>query len=166
MDYRHQAYIALGSNVGRRAENLRKAISAIDDCEGCQLEVQSALYETEPVDVEGEDWFVNGVVRIQTCLEPEALLMRLQAIERAMGRRPGGPRLVPRSLDLDMLFFDDRVLRTGHLQVPHPRLHQRRFVLRPLCDIAPELVHPVLGKTVRSLLTDLKDGDKKVIPCK
>ncbi len=164
MDYKHQAYIALGSNVGDRARNCSKATEAIDDSEGCLLEAQSPFYETEPVDVKGGGWFVNGVVRVRTSLETEALLRRLQAIELAMGRTRDGPRFGPRTLDLDMLFFDDRIFRTKDLQVPHPRLHERRFVLQPLCDIAPGVVHPVFGETVQSLLINLKDGDRKVIP--
>ena len=153
----------MGSNVGHKADNCRKGISAIGACEDCVLEAQSPLYETQPVELEAQDWFVNGVASVRTCLEPEPLLVRLQAIELAMGRRPEGPRFGPRILDLDILFFDDRIIRTSKLQLPHPRLHQRRFVLRPLCDIAPELVHPVLGRMVRSLLSNLKDDEYKVI---
>jgi 2-amino-4-hydroxy-6-hydroxymethyldihydropteridine diphosphokinase len=105
---------------------------------------------------------MNGVARIRTDLEPEALFARLKEIEHAMGRRPGEARFGPRILDLDILFYDERVLHKGSLEVPHPRLHERRFVLEPLCDIAPELVHPVFGQTVQSLLSGLKDGGKKV----
>ncbi len=162
MDYRHTAYIGVGSNIGHKADNCRKAIAAINKCEGCLVEAQSPLYETEPVYLEGQDWFVNGVARIRTDLEPEALFARLKEIEHAMGRRPGEVRFGPRILDLDILFYDERVLRKGSLEVPHPKLHERRFVLEPLCKIAPELVHPVFGQTVQSLLSDLKDGGKKV----
>ena len=162
MDYRHTAYIGVGSNIGHKADNCRKGIAAINKCEGCLVEAQSPLYETEPVYLESQDSFVNGVARIRTDLEPEALFARLKEIEHAMGRRPGEVRFGPRILDLDILFYDERVLRKGSLEVPHPRLHERRFVLVPLCNIAPELVHPVFGQTVQSLLSDLKDGGKKV----
>ena len=161
MRYRHTAYIGVGSNIGDKVENCRKGIAAMNGCEGCMVEAQSPLYETEPVHLECQDWFVNGAVRIRTALEPETLLERLKAIEHAMGRQPGEVRFGPRTLDLDILFYDDRILRTRLLQIPHPRLHQRRFVLRPLCKIAPELAHPVLGQTVDSLLSDLKDGEKR-----
>lgn len=163
LNYRHQAYIGVGSNVGDRAENCHKAIAAIAASKSCLLELQSPLYETEPVELEDQDWFINGVARIRTGLEPEGLLAKLQAIERALGRKPGGQKFGPRILDLDILFFDDQVLRTTQIQLPHPELHTRRFVLQPLCDIAPELVHPVLGQTIRSVLGNLKDGKKKVI---
>ncbi len=159
--YTHTAYIGVGSNIGDKADNCRKGIAAMNRCEGCMVEAQSTLYETEPVHLECQDWFVNGVVRIRTDLEPETLLARLKAIEHAMGRRPGGVRFGPRILDLDILFYDDRILRTILLQIPHPRLQERRFVLRPLCNIAAGLTHPVFGQTIQSLLSDLKDGEKK-----
>jgi 2-amino-4-hydroxy-6-hydroxymethyldihydropteridine diphosphokinase len=149
--------------VGERAANCHRAITALAACEGCVLDGRSPLYETEPVGLEDQPWFVNAVVRIRTGLRPEALLTRLKALERALGRRPGGPRSGPRVLDLDILFYDDMTLETPDLQIPHPRLHERRFVLQPLCALAPDLVHPVLGKSARSLLQALGDG-KKVIP--
>ena len=163
MDYPHTVYIGVGSNIGDKANNCRKAIAAINRCEGCMVEAESPLYETEPVHLESQAWFVNGVVRIRTALEPETLLARFKAIEHAMGRGPGKVRFGPRILDLDILFYDDSVLHTRVLQIPHPRLHQRRFVLRPLCNLAPELVHPVFGQTMESLLSNLKDRGKKVI---
>jgi 2-amino-4-hydroxy-6-hydroxymethyldihydropteridine diphosphokinase len=155
-------YIGLGSNVGDRAENCRKGIAAIDQTEGCSVEAESPVYETEPVYLESQDWFLNGAVRIRTDLEPEALFKRLKEIEHAMGRRPGGPRFGPRILDLDILFYEDRILNDGTLQIPHPALQERRFVLEPLCDMAPGLVHPVLGRTMASLLSDLRGGEKEV----
>jgi 2-amino-4-hydroxy-6-hydroxymethyldihydropteridine diphosphokinase len=153
----------VGSNAGDRADNCRKAIAAVAACENCLLDCQSPLYETEPVGLEDQASFINSVVRVRTRLDPEALLMQLQGIERAVGRRLGGPRFGPRVLDLDILFFDNRILRTTQLQVPHPRLHERRFVLKPLSDISPELVHPVLGKTIRSLLSNLEDSKKVIL---
>ncbi|MBW2260260.1 MAG: 2-amino-4-hydroxy-6-hydroxymethyldihydropteridine diphosphokinase [Deltaproteobacteria bacterium] len=158
----HIVYIGIGSNVGDKVDNCRKGIVAIDDSEGCAVEARSPLYETEPVYLESQDWFLNGVIRIRTDLEPEALFTRLKAIEHSMGRRPGGARFGPRVLDLDILFYEDRVLNEGMLQIPHPALQERRFVLEPLCDIAPGLVHPVLGQTIKSLLSDLEDGGKEV----
>ena len=161
MVYKHTAYIGVGSNIGDKADNCRKGILAINKCEGCLVEAQSPLYETEPVYLD-QDWFVNGAAMLHTDLEPEALFARLKAIEHAMGRRTGEVRFGPRILDLDILFYDELVLREEMLEIPHPRLHERRFVLKPLCDIAPDLVHPVIGQTVQYLLHDLKDGGKKV----
>ncbi len=162
MGYNSTVYIGVGSNVGDKAENCRKGVAAIDGTEGCAVEAESPLYETEPVYLESQDWFLNGVIRIRTDLEPEALFTRLKEIEHSMGRRPGGPRFGPRVLDLDILFYEDRVLNEGMLKIPHPALQERRFVLEPLCDIAPGLVHPVLGQTIESLLSDLEDGGKEV----
>jgi 2-amino-4-hydroxy-6-hydroxymethyldihydropteridine diphosphokinase len=148
--------------MGERAENCRRAIAGLAACEGCLMDGQSPLYETEPVMLEDQSWFVNCVAKIRTRLFPEALRTELEAIERAMGRVRGGPRFGPRVLDLDILFYDDLILRATQLEIPHPRLHERRFVLEPLCDLSPELVHPVLGETIRSLLYSLRDGRKKV----
>ena len=105
---------------------------------------------------------INGVAMLHTDLEPDALFICLKTIEHEMGRRTGEVRFGPRILDLDILFYDELVLREEMLEIPHPRLHERRFVLKPLCDIAPDLVHPVIGQTVQHLLHDLKDGGKKV----
>lgn len=162
MASRHIAYIAFGSNLGDKAANCHRGIEAIGETEGCAIEAESPLYKTEPIYLESQDWFLNGVVKICTDLAPEHLLARLKQIEYEMGRRPGA-RFGPRILDLDILFYDDRVLRAGELEIPHPNLHERRFVLRPLCDIAPELMHPVIGRNIKSLLSDLNDGEKEVI---
>jgi 2-amino-4-hydroxy-6-hydroxymethyldihydropteridine diphosphokinase len=162
LDFKHQAYIGVGSNVGNRIKNCRAAVSAIAACEGCLLEAQSPLYETEPVYFEDQNWFINGAALVLTCLDPEAFFVHLKEIERDMGRRMDGPRFGPRVLDLDLLFFDDLVLDAGDLRVPHPRLHERRFVLKPLSDIAARFMHPVLGETIGSLLAHLRDGPKRV----
>ncbi len=158
----HTVYIGVGSNVGDRVDNCRKAVETLAASDGCLVDAQASLYETEPVGLEDQAWFVNSVVRIKTRLDPESLRVKLAGIEQAVGRRPGGVRFGPRVLDLDILVFDDVVLRTAHIEVPHPRLHERRFVLAPFCDLDPEFVHPVLGVTIRTLLSDLRDGGKKV----
>ncbi len=156
----HTVYIGVGSNIGKKVDICREAIDAVNACESCLLDRQSFFYETEPVGMEDQDWFVNGVFRICTSLEPQALHKQLQAIEQRLGRRQEGPRFGPRILDLDILFFDDLIMQTAKLQIPHPRLHKRRFVLRPLCDIAPELMHPKIGQTVHWLLSNLTDKKK------
>lgn len=163
MAFDHEAYIGVGSNLGERESNCHRAIAALAANVGSLLDGQSPFYETEPIGFADQDWFVNGVVRIKTNVGPQVLHEQLQALETALGRRPGGKKYGPRVLDLDILFFDDVVLRTDRLEIPHPRLHERRFVLRPLCDLAPDLVHPVLGQTIQYLLAHLKDS-KKVVP--
>jgi 2-amino-4-hydroxy-6-hydroxymethyldihydropteridine diphosphokinase len=159
----NKVYIGIGSNLGAKEENCRQAIAALAANTGCSLVGHSPFYETEPFGFEDQDWFINGVVQIRTAMSPNVLHEQLQAIESAVGRRHGGKKYGPRVLDLDILLFDDVVLHNDQLEIPHPRLHERRFVLQPLCDLAPELVHPVLGQTIQYLLTQLEDS-KKVVP--
>jgi 2-amino-4-hydroxy-6-hydroxymethyldihydropteridine diphosphokinase len=144
----HTAYLALGTNLGDRLANLKQAISALTP----QMEVQtkSQVYETPPWGYEDQPKFLNQVIKAQTYLEPEALLKHLKRLEVALGRKASfqnGPRLI----DIDLLFYDDLVLNQSTLVLPHPRLHERGFVLRPLMDIAPDLVHPVYKKSVREM---------------
>ncbi|MBW2645813.1 MAG: 2-amino-4-hydroxy-6-hydroxymethyldihydropteridine diphosphokinase [Deltaproteobacteria bacterium] len=160
----HVAYIGVGSNLGDRAENCMKGIEAIDRSQGCCVEKRSPLYETEPVGYEEQGWFVNGVVKLSTDLEPVILLERLRSIERELGRKPTGIPFGPRVLDFDILLFEDIIIKTEKLTVPHPELHKRRFVLKPLADIAPDIVHPVLKERIITLLENLKDDGKSVVP--
>jgi 2-amino-4-hydroxy-6-hydroxymethyldihydropteridine diphosphokinase len=116
------------------------------------------------VDYAHQDWFVNAAVKIATALEPLDLLDELVAIQQRMGRKSDAIRFGPRVLDLDILIFEDRVIRTPRLEIPHPRMHKRAFVLQPICDINPAVIHPVLGQTVADLLSHLDDEDQRVIP--
>nr|HID59330.1 2-amino-4-hydroxy-6-hydroxymethyldihydropteridine diphosphokinase [Desulfobacterales bacterium] len=163
MDFRHTAYIGIGSNLGNKKRNCLNGIEAIEGDHECCVETKSPLYLTEPVDFEDQAWFVNGVIKICTCLDPVGLLNRLKGIEKKAGRVSSGIKFGPRILDLDILFFDELILNTEYLTLPHPRLHKRRFVLRPLFDIEPDLIHPVLKKNIRTLLLDLKDGGRRII---
>jgi 2-amino-4-hydroxy-6-hydroxymethyldihydropteridine diphosphokinase len=159
----HVAYISVGSNIGDKVANCRRGVEALRAAEGVRITAQSRIYRTEPVDFTDQDWFVNYVIRVETSLDPFALLSRMQAAQRRIGRRQPGVRFGPRILDLDILFYDDRVLDDPRLSLPHPRLHQRRFVLKPLCDIKPDLVHPVLGEDVRTLLAALDENGQQVV---
>lgn len=149
------AYLSLGSNLGDREEQLRRAISRLAE-HGRVLSV-SAFYETEPVEVRDQPWFLNCAVALETSEAPEQLMSALLGIEREMGReriRKKGPRTV----DIDILLYGDRVVNTEALTVPHPAMMQRRFVLEPLAEIGGEMRHPVAGKTVRELLEELPAG--------
>jgi len=156
----HTVYLALGSNLDDRLANLKQAISALTP----QMEVKakSKVYETPPWGYADQPRFYNQVVRAKTYLEPEPLLKHLKRLEVALGRKesfPNGPRLI----DIDILFYDDRVLNTPTLVIPHPHLHERAFVLLPLMDIDPDLVHPVTGKSVRDMLAACSlEGIEKV----
>jgi 2-amino-4-hydroxy-6-hydroxymethyldihydropteridine diphosphokinase len=144
----HTVYLALGSNLGDRQANLKQAIASLTP----QMEVsaKSSVYETPPWGYENQPKFLNQVIKAKTYLDPEPLLKHLKRLEVALGRKESfsnGPRLI----DMDILFYDDLVLNTAGLIIPHPRLHERGFVLLPLMDINPDLVHPVSKKSVREM---------------
>lgn len=156
-------YLGLGANVGNRLANLRMALARLQTL--ARLEDVSSLYETQPQGVTGQPLFFNAVCRASTGLEPQALLRFLKNLEWEIGRRPGGQMWGPRPIDLDILLYDDRVVDAAELKVPHPRLAERAFVLVPLCELAPELRHPLLGKTMKELLASVgKKGVRKIAP--
>lgn len=148
-------YLALGSNIGDRPHNLRSAIDRLNS-EGVLVRRTSLIYETEPVDYLDQPWFLNAVIGVETQLSPLQLLQRLRSIESAMGSTklvPKGPRL----LDLDILLYGQQAIDTPELQIPHPRMHLRRFVLVPLTEIAPDLRHANWAGTTAQLLAACPD---------
>ena len=160
---KHQAFISVGSNLGDKIENCQKGINGLLADGRSVLVKSSSFYRTSPVDYKDQDWFVNLVVKIKTSLNPFDLLDEMQGIEKAVGRKTSILRFGPRVLDLDIIFFDDQVIQTDILEIPHPRMHKRRFVLKPICDIEPSMMHPLLGKDMRSLLTVLQDSEQRVM---
>jgi 2-amino-4-hydroxy-6-hydroxymethyldihydropteridine diphosphokinase len=145
-----RAYLSLGSNLGQREDHLQQAIDRLSAA-GVKILRVSAVHETEPRDLPHQPWFLNLVLEVETDLFPMQLLARLQKIEAELGRK----RLVakgPRTIDIDILLFGNFVMETERLTIPHPRLTERRFVLEPLVELAPELRHPVSRRTMRELL--------------
>lgn len=142
-------FLGLGSNLGARARHLARARRLLGE-RGAAIVAASSVYETEPVDRVDQPWFLNQVVEVRSALRPAALLRAAKSIERELKRAPAGDK-GPRTIDIDILLAGDRVIETPALTVPHPRLHRRNFVLVPLAEIAPGLVHPVLRRTVREL---------------
>ena len=149
------AYLSLGSNVGDREANLRQAIRHLESLG--QIAAVSSFYETEPVEFTHQAWFLNCAVAIKVEKTPMQFLCQLLRIEEEMGRQRV-QRKGPRTIDIDILLFDEWVVNAADLTIPHPAMHQRRFVLEPLLEIAPQAHHPVLKKTVRELLDELPPG--------
>jgi 2-amino-4-hydroxy-6-hydroxymethyldihydropteridine diphosphokinase len=148
-------YLALGSNLGDRGDNLERAIRALDQRPATEVVRQSSIYETAPMLLEAQPWFLNQVVEVKTSLFPRQLLHLCQQIERALGRK----RTVangPRTIDIDILLYGRTVMASDELNIPHPRIAERRFVLEPLAELAPGLRHPVVKRTIAELLAATK----------
>ncbi|HVM17693.1 MAG TPA: 2-amino-4-hydroxy-6-hydroxymethyldihydropteridine diphosphokinase [Gaiellaceae bacterium] len=148
------AYVGLGSNLGDRERTLRRALELLADLPGVDLVTVSRFRDTDPVGYEDQPRFLNAVAALETTLPPRELLDRLLAVERELGRTRGGPRFGPRTIDLDLLLHGDRVVDEPGLTVPHPRLHERAFVLEPLAELDPHLVVPGRGP-VEALLAEI-----------
>jgi len=159
----HRVFIGLGSNLGDRKANILDAQERINKLPNTRIVKASSLYESEPHG-DAKTWFVNSVVEIATELEPAALLSKLRAVEKAMGRkRVKGKRWGSRIIDLDILLYDQQVIDKRNLKIPHPRLHERRFVLAPLSELAPDLTHPQLGVSISEALGAVKDSKRVVL---
>jgi 2-amino-4-hydroxy-6-hydroxymethyldihydropteridine diphosphokinase len=152
------AYLSIGSNLGDRRANISQAIGALAQ-RGIRVVKTSSIYETEPVGFRDQGWFLNCVVEVETSMEPEELLVSILQIEQSLGRRrsaqsvPMGPRII----DIDIILFGEHIIQSDDLQIPHPRMASRKFVLVPLDEIAPQAMHPALNKTLHQLLAETTD---------
>ena len=150
-----RVFIGIGSNEGERFDSISTAIGLLGAVPGVRVAQMAMIIETEPVGGPPQDPYLNTVVELETSRPPRELLDALQRIERRLGRVPSPQRWSPRPIDLDLLLYDEQVIEEPGLSVPHPRMHERRFVLEPLAQLAPEAVHPLLRRTVASLCANL-----------
>ena len=157
------AYIGVGSNLGDKLNNCLEAIDLIDNIDACKVKTRSRFYRTEPLGVISQDWYVNGVISIETGRSAYDLLRSLLAVEAGMGR-VRRRKWESRIIDLDILLFENEVINEKNLTVPHPLMHVRRFVLMPMFELAPHLIHPILGKSISELLDDLHEEGQGIMP--
>jgi 2-amino-4-hydroxy-6-hydroxymethyldihydropteridine diphosphokinase len=150
-----RVFVGIGSNEGDRLANLSAAVQQVGAIEQTRLLQMASIFETQPVGGPAQGDYLNSVVEIETELPPGRLLDALKSIERRLGRAPDGPRWGPRPIDLDILLYDGQMLQDHRLTIPHLMLHRRRFVLEPLAQLAPALIHPVLRRSVQELLAEL-----------
>jgi 2-amino-4-hydroxy-6-hydroxymethyldihydropteridine diphosphokinase len=157
------AYIGVGSNLGDKLQNCCKAIDLVNSIENCTVKTQSPFYRTEPVGVASQDWYVNGVIRVETGLSAQDLLKSLLSIETGMGR-VRKQKWESRVIDLDILLYEHHVIDEKNLTIPHPLMHIRKFVLMPMVQLDPDLVHPVLGRTMSELFDDFAEEGQDIMP--
>jgi 2-amino-4-hydroxy-6-hydroxymethyldihydropteridine diphosphokinase len=157
------AIISLGSNLGNKKENLLSAIELLKVRSGIKVAAISPFYRTEPVDYLDQDWFVNAAIKIETNLEPEQLLNVLKSIEVRLKQVKKSIRFGPRIIDLDIIYYGGMIVSTDELIIPHPRMHKRCFVLKPLCDIETEIIHPVLKLKPDEMLNKLSNEENQEV---
>jgi len=149
-------FLGIGTNLGNRKANMKQAVAGIENLPARVLQ-SSSFYETEPWGFQSEEKFLNMVIKIETNLTPFTLLEKIHILETKLGRVRGTGRYISRLIDIDILFYDDLIIAAENLKIPHPLLHERKFVLIPLCEIEPGIIHPVLGKTISDLLQICED---------
>ena len=155
----NKVFLGIGTNLGDREDNLRKALTNIEEHIG-RVVSSSSVYETAPWGFDAMDDFLNMVVTVETDYSPSELLKKIVMIESSLGRERNQDRYSSRIIDIDILFYDDLVLKENGLKIPHRLIHERKFVLVPLCEVAPDLIHPLYGKSISVLLDECRDRSK------
>jgi 2-amino-4-hydroxy-6-hydroxymethyldihydropteridine diphosphokinase len=150
-------YLGLGSNIGDKVNFIKSAETGISKLTGTKVLRSSSIYKTEPWGIKNQDFFLNSVLEIETTLEPQVLLSELKKIESELGRKKRN-KWYEREIDIDILFFNNLVISNRFVNIPHPEIQNRNFVLIPMCELNPDFFHPVLDRTVKDLLNDSKDN--------
>jgi len=161
MKQKSTVFISIGSNIGEKYANCMMGIEHISRLHGTEVVDIANFYKTAPVDYTDQEWFVNSALKIETELDPHTLMVILKKIEQELGQYEKTVRFGPRILDLDIIFYQDMVIDREELTIPHPRMDKRCFVLKPLCDIAPGIIHPVLGSSAEKLLKMVENGHEQ-----
>lgn len=159
-----RVYLGLGSNLGDRVGYIQQAVQFLNDTKNIEVINTSSFYETEPVGIKSEKWFVNAVVEIETTIDPEELLKLTTNIELKLGRirdlSLGNPKYQSRTIDIDILFYDNEIVSTDMIQIPHPRVHERAYALVPMLELAPDYVHPIMGSNVSDIHRSLLEPEE------
>ncbi|MBF0210714.1 MAG: 2-amino-4-hydroxy-6-hydroxymethyldihydropteridine diphosphokinase [Desulfamplus sp.] len=163
MKSKHTVFISIGSNMGDKYANCIRGIEHINQLHGTKVVDIAHFYKTSPVDYKEQEWFINSALKIETELEPDNLMVTLKNIEEKIGQYEKSVRFGPRIIDLDIIFYDDMLINRDNLTIPHPRMDKRCFVLKPLCDIAPNLIHPILGHSLKELLKVVENDKEQQI---
>lgn len=159
----HSVYLSIGSNIGDKKKNLNAAIDLLGRHKEIEVVRVSSFYKTEPQNYKAQDWFLNAVLIIKTSMEPEDLLTIFKQLEKTMDKDGKAFRFGPRIIDLDIIYYDDLIIKTETLEIPHPRMHERCFVLVPLCDIEPGKIHPVFNLRSDELLKKIEQQETQKV---